>query len=117
MLGGDFTRFAAGFAARYPWLPAPLARHYARLYGTRAEALLDGATSLDGLGRHFGGLLYAREAEFLRATEWARRAEDVLDRRTKHGIRLTGLERQNFMAWWAASTDAAAVYSNYSWPF
>ena len=106
MLGGDFTRFAAGFAARYPWLPAPLARHYARLYGTRAEALLDGATSLDGLGRHFGGLLYAREAEFLRATEWARRAEDVLDRRTKHALHLTAAEVAAFAAWWDEAPEA-----------
>ena len=46
-------------------MPAVLARHYARLYGTRARELLDGAGSLADLGRHFGGLLYEREASYL----------------------------------------------------
>ncbi len=43
----------------------------ARLYGTRAEALLDGAAVIADLGRHFGALLYEREVDFLRRTEWA----------------------------------------------
>ena len=104
--GGDmaaFDGFAAGFAARHPWLPAGLARHYARLYGTRAEALLDGAGATEALGRHFGGLLYAREAAFLRQTEWATRPDDVLDRRTKHGLRMSKADRAAFAAWWDGS--------------
>ena len=47
-------------------------RHYGRLYGTRAEALLDEPQALGDLGRHFGALLYEREARFLCAEEWAR---------------------------------------------
>ena len=43
MPDADFERWLAGFRASRPWLPAPLARHYGRLYGTRAEALLAGA--------------------------------------------------------------------------
>ena len=107
--GGDFARFAAAFAERHAWLPAPLARHYARLYGTRAEDLLAGVEDLGGLGQWFGGLLYAREAEFLRHTEWARRPADVLERRTKHALHLTAEERAAFEAWWDSSTCGGAA--------
>ncbi|MGC8470025.1 MAG: glycerol-3-phosphate dehydrogenase [Acetobacteraceae bacterium] len=102
MAGADFARFAAGFAARHPWLPAPLAAHYARLYGTRAEAVLGGAAQIGDLGRHFGGLLYAREAEFLRAREWAHTAEDILTRRTKHYLHLSSAEADAFGRWMTA---------------
>lgn len=97
--GADFAGWLAGFRARHPWLPEPLARHYGRLYGTRAEALLDRVRDRGGLGRHFGGLLYEREAEFLRTEEWAVTPEDILERRTKHGLHLTAAEKAAFAAW------------------
>ena len=94
MANADFESFEASFRARHPFLPRALARHYARLYGTRAEVLIGGASSLVDLGRHFGGLLYAREIDYLVATEWAETAEDILERRTKHGLALTDAERR-----------------------
>ena len=100
MPGSDFAAFWHQFSAAHPWLPPGAAHHYARSYGTRAEALLAGARSLDGLGRHFGGHLYEREAAFLRDTEWARRPADVLERRTKHYLHMTAAERQAFAEWW-----------------
>ncbi|MEZ5865195.1 MAG: FAD-dependent oxidoreductase [Geminicoccaceae bacterium] len=39
----QFRPFRAGLAADFPWAPADLVLHYARLYGTRARTLLDGA--------------------------------------------------------------------------
>ncbi len=93
MPGSDFARFLADLRRAYPWLPEPLAHHYARLYGTRSAALIGTATSLEGLGRHFGGQLYAREMDYLREAEWAMTAEDVLDRRTKHGLHITAAQR------------------------
>lgn len=99
MPGADFESWLADFARRFAFLPAPLARHYARLYGTRANALLKGAHSVGDLGRHFGGLLYEREADFLIRTEWARAAQDVLERRTKHHLHMTAAERDGFAAW------------------
>jgi glycerol-3-phosphate dehydrogenase len=95
----DFDRWLATLRAARPWLPADLARHYGRLYGTRADDLLDGAASVQQLGRRFGGLLHEREARFLAEEEWAETAEDVLTRRTKHGLQLTPAERQAFAAW------------------
>ena len=108
MADSDFARFAQDFASRHPWLPATLAQHYSRLYGTRADVMLGNVTTIEELGHHFGGLLYAREAEFLRRTEWARQPADVLDRRTKHGLRLTRCQREVFSAWWQNQDHAPA---------
>ena len=82
-----------------PWLPAPVALDYARRYGARAEELLSGATALKDLGRRFGEGLYEREARFLASQEFAVTAEDVLERRTKHALRLTPYERRTFVEW------------------
>jgi glycerol-3-phosphate dehydrogenase len=101
---GDFDAYLAALRRAHPWLPAGLARHYARSYGTRAGALLDGARGLGDLGRHFGAALYEREAEFLRRTEWARTGEDVLERRTRHGLHMTAAERARFAEWMAGAT-------------
>ena len=104
MPDADFDAYLAGLRARNPWLPPDTAHHYARLYGTRAEALLDGVRSLSGLGRHFGAQFYAREADFLRRTEWARHPEDVLRRRTKHYLHLSSAQQDAFTQWWAAGS-------------
>jgi glycerol-3-phosphate dehydrogenase len=101
MPDADFAVWVDAFHRRHAFLPAELARHYARLYGTRAEALLDGARSLSDLGHHFGGLFYEREADFLRRTEWAATPEDVLERRTKHYLHMTQAECDAFADWMA----------------
>jgi glycerol-3-phosphate dehydrogenase len=99
----DFSRFLATIRQRHSWLPAPLAQHYARLYGTRIDAVLGSAASLADLGRHFGGLLYEQEARYLREIEWAQTAEDILLRRTKHGLHLDQAARENFANWLQAA--------------
>jgi glycerol-3-phosphate dehydrogenase len=104
MPGADLDRFLAVLRARFAWLDPALAGHYARLYGTRAEGMLQGARSVGDLGRHFGGRLYEREAEFLIRTEWARAPEDVLERRTKHHLHLSPIERDGFADWMARAT-------------
>jgi D-erythritol 1-phosphate dehydrogenase len=109
MPGADFAAFSSAFAARHPWLPGEVTAHYARLYGTRADELLVGARDMADLGWHFGGTFYQREAEFLVAQEWVRTAEDILFRRTKHGLKLDQQERAAFEAWMAA--QAAGVLS------
>ena len=99
----DFATFLRQLQIEAPWLPADLADHYAHLYGTRARALIGSAKRLEDLGRHMGGLLYEREAVFLRETEWARTGADILERRTKHGLHLTSAERQDFARWMEAA--------------
>jgi glycerol-3-phosphate dehydrogenase len=106
--GADFGRFQAMLQARHPWLPAGLGRHYARLYGSRAERLLEGAAGVADLGRHFGGLLYEREVAYLRRVEWAETAADMLERRTKHHLHLTADERRAFEAWCAVPEGEVA---------
>ncbi|KVQ95792.1 glycerol-3-phosphate dehydrogenase [Burkholderia ubonensis] len=89
--GGDianakFDAFAAQFAARYPWLPAELARRYARAYGTRAERVVGNAKSLAELGAAIAPGIHEAELRYLRDVEWATRAQDVLWRRSKLGL-------------------------------
>ncbi len=93
---GGFEDFVVDLQREYSGLPDPLILHYARLYGTRARELLGPARTCSDLGRHFGGDLYEREARYLRETEWATQAADVLDRRTKHGLHLTSCQRAAF---------------------
>ena len=91
--GGDFpwdgaAALAAGLAASHPFLPAAQARRLVRTYGTRAREMLGDARAAADLGADFGAGFTAREADFLRRTEWARTAEDMLWRRTKRGLHM-----------------------------
>ncbi|EJN03074.1 glycerol-3-phosphate dehydrogenase [Phyllobacterium sp. YR531] len=107
MANADFEQFLGDVRARYPWLPFDLAKHYARLYGTRMHDLLGSAQSLADLGAAFSKLLYEREAQFLRDTEWALQPQDILERRTKHGLHMTEEQRQSFINWWTRQQVAA----------
>jgi glycerol-3-phosphate dehydrogenase len=89
--GGDigqanFERFAEQFQRQHAWLPAALARRYARAYGTRAQYVIGTARSLDDLGHAFAPGLHEAELCYLRDTEWACSAQDVLWRRSKLGL-------------------------------
>ena len=102
--GGEFGELGfdglvAQLAQDYPWLPGSVARHYARLYGTRARRLLAGASQLADLGENFGGDFFAREAAYLMDHEWAMTPEDILLRRTKFFYLLSDDERQRFTHW------------------
>jgi D-erythritol 1-phosphate dehydrogenase len=99
----DFAAFFADWQRRHDWVPMDLARHYARLYGTRADRVIGSARSLADLGLHFGGLLYEREARYLRETEWAETAEDILQRRTKHGLHLDRRAHEALEQWLRAA--------------
>jgi glycerol-3-phosphate dehydrogenase len=98
--GGDFeaTGFDAEVAklkADYPFLERKHARRLARLYGTRARKILGLARSTAELGRCFGADLYEAEIRYLIREEWALTAEDVLWRRTKRGLKLTGVQAEH----------------------
>ncbi|SEJ23518.1 glycerol-3-phosphate dehydrogenase [Paraburkholderia diazotrophica] len=82
----DFERFAAQFQQQHAWLPADLARRFARAYGTRAARVTGNARSLADLGHRFAPGLYEAELRYLRDTEWATTARDVLWRRSKLGL-------------------------------
>ena len=103
MPDADFGAFLAALRTEYAWLPSDLAEHYAHLYGTRARQLLGDAKGVAALGRHHGGLLYEREVDFLRETEWAVTPADVLTRRTKHGLHMSNDEKRDFALWMEAA--------------
>ncbi|MFT4185212.1 MAG: glycerol-3-phosphate dehydrogenase [Rhizobium sp.] len=106
--GADYVAFADSLRAAYPWMPRPLVNHYGHLYGTRTREFVGDATSLAGLGRHFGGHLYEAEARYLAASEWAQTADDILLRRTKEGLHLSEQEKANFSAWFETELALAA---------
>ena len=108
MPGADYESFRNTLKQDYPWMPRSLRRHYGRLYGTRIARVVDGATTLAGLGRHFGGDLYEAEARYLIANEWAQSAADILWRRTKHYLHLTEAERAAFARWFDETLAKAA---------
>lgn len=103
----DYEAFRNRMKQDYPWMPRDLLRHYGRLYGTRIDLIAAGATSLDGLGRHFGGTLYEAEVAYLVKHEWAQTAEDILWRRTKHRLHLTQDEQAAFVRWFENQREAA----------
>jgi len=74
---------------RYGFLTRPHAARLVRMYGTRAKDVLGAARSAAELGRDFGATLTQAEIDYLMREEWAERAEDVLWRRSKLGLRLS----------------------------
>ena len=115
--GGDMDvdgpeKLKSELAASHVWLPRELVSRLVRLYGTRTRDLIGDASSLAGMGKHFGADLYEREVRWLIGNEWARSAEDVLWRRTKLGLRIKGdavKEVERFMAVAIAGTQPVAA--------
>jgi glycerol-3-phosphate dehydrogenase len=108
MPGADFAAFRRALGAEFPFLPPELAQRYARLYGTRARAMLKDAHGMADLGECWGADLYERELAFLRETEWAQTADDVLWRRTKLGLFLTADQRARIVKLLEGRTIVAA---------
>jgi glycerol-3-phosphate dehydrogenase len=96
---GHFNRFRDEMHERHPELGRDLVEGIVRRHGSRASAVLGEARHLADLGRYFGGGLTEREAEYMRANEWATTAEDVLWRRSKCGLHMTPDERRAFEEW------------------
>lgn len=95
----DFEAFLKRTKSQHSWLPDELAYHYARLYGTRLKQIVGDATALSDLGAQFGPLLYEAELTYLVQHEWARCAEDVLKRRTKHGLTIGAADVSRIKDW------------------
>jgi glycerol-3-phosphate dehydrogenase len=104
---GDFDRFLRALQDERPWLPAALARRYARAYGTRVERLLENAGRLEDLGEPLGEGLYAAEVDYLVRNEWAQTEEDVLFRRSKLGLHVAAQTREGLAAWLARDRSGA----------
>lgn len=99
--GGDFQghtpdEIFADLARDYPGIGQEILRGIFRRHGTLARNVLGDARSPADLGPGFGGGLLAREVAYLKADEWAQAPEDILWRRTKCGLAMTGTERRTF---------------------
>ena len=97
----DFARFLWLAGERHAWLPPEMLLRLGRAYGTRLDTLLGDASSLEDLGEHFGGDLYASELEYLVDHEFACTAEDVLWRRSKLGMHLQAEAQAKVARWFA----------------
>jgi glycerol-3-phosphate dehydrogenase len=95
----DVPQFIARLQREYLWLPRDLMRHYARTYGARTERVINSANSLADLGRQFGPNFYEAEVRYLMEQEWAETAQDILTRRTKHGLHMTAEQTAAFDGW------------------
>ncbi|MGF6245243.1 glycerol-3-phosphate dehydrogenase [Paraburkholderia sp. GAS38] len=96
---GDVPRFIARLQREYPWLPRELTGYYARTYGARTAQVIDSAQSLADLGRQFGPNFYEAEVRYLVEQEWAETTQDILTRRTKHGLHMNAEQTAAFGAW------------------
>lgn len=104
--GGDFNvaqseRLIAAVRESWPFLSDGHARRLVRAYGTRVGHVLASARQLEDLGENFGADLTAAEVRYLMTHEWAQTADDVLWRRTKLGLRVSGEARTRLAAFMA----------------
>jgi len=91
--GGDITPdFNHWLGETGRWMEPAMLTRLAQAYGTRMRRLVGEARSVAELGRWFGADLYEAEVRYLVQQEFARTAADVLWRRTKLGLRLSGDE-------------------------
>jgi glycerol-3-phosphate dehydrogenase len=86
------AELAARLKAAHPFLTDFWAMRLVRAYGTEAAEILEGVATAADLGRDFGGTLTGREVRWMIKREYARTAEDVVWRRSKLGLRMTGEE-------------------------
>jgi len=105
--GGEFApegapALAAALRREYPFLDARRAQRLVRHYGLETRAILGASRTAAECGRDFGGDLTEAEIVHLMDREYARRAEDVVWRRTKSGLRMSADEIDALDAWMAA---------------
>lgn len=92
--GGDFpvdgvARLITDLRGAYPFLTERWATRLIRAYGTEAKDIMGAATTAEDLGQDFGASLSEAEVRWLMNREYARRAADVVWRRSKLGLKLT----------------------------
>ena len=112
--GGDFPvrgvpRLITELQQAHPFLTEAWAKRLVRAYGTEAVTVLDGAAGAEDLGRDFGATLTEAEVRWLMQHEFARRAEDVVWRRSKLGLRMTPHQIAALDDWMQAQPQAQAA--------
>ena len=108
LAGGDFAvdgveNLIEALMRDYPFLDRRWAQRLVRAYGTEAARLLGTARNTADLGRAFGATLTEREIRWLMTHEFAQRAEDVVWRRSKMGLRMSADEIRTLDDWMQAN--------------
>jgi glycerol-3-phosphate dehydrogenase len=106
---GDLEGYSAALGAGRPALPPSLIRSLVRRHGSRAEAVLGGARTVDELGPAFANDLHAREVDYFITHEWAHEADDVLWRRTKAGLHISAAERAALVQYVSARRETCVT--------
>ncbi|WP_245820384.1 glycerol-3-phosphate dehydrogenase [Flavimaricola marinus] len=106
--GGDFPVTGVqdqidALAKDYPFLTDRWAKRLIKAYGTDAKILLGDAQTAADLGRDFGATLTETEVRWLMTHEFAQRAEDVVWRRNKLGLRMTAEQIAALDTWMVAA--------------
>lgn len=110
--GGDFAydsvpALISNLRADYSFLSDFWAARLVRAYGTDARKILGNATSTSDLGTDFGATLTEREVIWLMTHEFARRAADVVWRRSKLGLRMDAAQIASLDVWMQARINSA----------
>ncbi len=97
--GGDmgnrmYSDWFAELARQFPEFEVRELSRLARRYGTRTASLLQDAEIAADLGRDLGGGVRLREVQYLAREEFAKRADDVMWRRTKAALHVRPGERE-----------------------
>lgn len=82
----SFQAFLAEVKIRWPFLGNVRGERMARAYGIRLADMLADVTAEADMGTKLGAGLTAIEVSWMRDREWARTAEDCLERRSKLGL-------------------------------
>ncbi len=112
--GGDFPVSGVrnqidALKARAPFLDDRWAKRLVRAYGTDAALIVGDAAGADDMGRDFGATLTEAEVRWLMTHEFARRAADVVWRRSKLGLRMSADQIAALDAWMQAAQGTAAA--------
>ncbi|MES2097126.1 MAG: glycerol-3-phosphate dehydrogenase [Pseudomonadota bacterium] len=97
---GDFDRYLAQVRTTWPFLGDARSQRMAHAYGSMLAEMLGGVADEASMGADLGGGLTEVEAHWMRDREWARTADDALDRRSKVGLTLTPGQRTSFAVAW-----------------
>lgn len=95
----SFKDFVRSCSKTYGFLPETLISRYARQYGARIHLMLKGCDCLQAMGEELVPSLYEVELHYLCKYEFAKRAEDILWRRTKLGLHLDASAESIVDAW------------------
>lgn len=97
IVNADFDTFVDGCVTKYPNIDKGFLSLLCRRYGTRVHKIF--ADSTGNTGQIFSSQLCEVEVDYLVKAEWAVSAEDILWRRTKVGLHMSEVEKQEFISW------------------